>query len=253
MKTMIAIPCMDTVPTQFMERLLALYRPDGTMIITARSSLIYDARNILSKMAIDQGYDRIMWLDSDMVFPSDLLDRLSADMDTGKRYVSGMYFTRKNPIHPVIYRETGYRQEAGGTVPYCTPVDDKQYTTSLMESFDYTVSGKNNPDGVFKASSTEKENKYLFEVAATEKENKYLFEVKATGMGCCLMETSVIQEVFNHFGLPFTPMPGFGEDLSFCRRCEELGIQMWCDSSLQCGHIAQKVVGINEYKGGLVL
>ena len=227
MKTMIAIPCMDTVPTQFMERLLALYRPDGTMVITARSSLVYDARNILSKMAIDQGYDRIMWLDSDMVFPADLLDRLNADMDNGCRYVSGMYFTRKNPIHPVIYRETGYRQEAGGTVPYCTPVDDKQYTTSLMESFDYTVSGKNNPDGVF--------------------------EVAATGMGCCLMETSVIQEVFNHFGLPFTPMPGFGEDLSFCRRCEELGIQMWCDSSLQCGHIAQKVVGINEYKGGLVL
>ncbi len=228
MKTMIAIPCMDTVPTQFMERLLALYRPDNTMIITARSSLVYDARNILSKMAIDQGYDRILWLDSDMVFPSDLLDRLSADMDKGLRYVSGMYFTRKNPIHPVIYRETGYRQEEGGTVPYCTPVDDKQYTTSLMESFDYTVSGKNNPD-------------------------EYVFEVAATGMGCCLMETSVIQEVFNHFGLPFTPMPGFGEDLSFCRRCEELGIQMWCDSSLQCGHIAQKVVGINEYKSGLVL
>lgn len=240
MRTMIAVPCMDTVPTQFMERLLALYRPDGTMIITARSSLIYDARNILSKMAIDQHYDRILWLDSDMVFPSDLLDRLSADMDKGLRYVSGMYFTRKNPVHPVIYRETGYRQEEGGSVPYCTPVDYFQYENAINEKWDYTVSAEHDPDRIF-------------EVAATEKENKYLFEVKATGMGCCLMETSVIQEVFGRFGLPFTPMPGFGEDLSFCRRCEELGIQMWCDSSLQCGHIAQKVVGINEYKSGLVL
>lgn len=227
MKTMIAIPCMDTVPTQFMERLLALYRPDGTMIITARSSLIYDARNILSKMALDQHYDRILWLDSDMVFPADLLDRLSSDMDTGKRYVSGMYFTRKNPVHPVIYKETGYRKEEGGQIPYCTPVDYFQYENAINEKWDYTVSGDGNPDCVF--------------------------EVAATGMGCCLMETSVIQEVFDRFGLPFTPMPGFGEDLSFCRRCEELGIQMWCDSSVQCGHIAQKVVGINEYKSGLVL
>ena len=238
MKTMIAIPCMDTVPAQFMERLLALQRPEGTMIITARSSLIYDARNILSKMALDQGYDRILWLDSDMVFPSDLLDRLSADMDTGKRYVSGMYFTRKNPIHPVVYRETGYRQEEGGTVPYCTPVGQDQFKNAMLTGFVYTETVEHNLEGS------------MVHVYDPE---EYVFEVKATGMGCCLMETSVIQEVFNRFGLPFTPMPGFGEDLSFCRRCEELGIQMWCDSSLQCGHIAQKVVGIEEYKSGLVL
>ena len=224
-KTMIAIPCMDTVPAQFMERLLALQRPEGTMIITARSSLVYDSRNILSKMALDQGYDRILWLDSDMVFPADLLDRLSADMDKGLRYVSGMYFTRKNPVHPVIYRETGYRKEGEGYVPYCTPVDDEQYKDTLSSDWQYSISG----------------------------DKPSLFEVAATGMGCCLMETSVIQEVFNRFGLPFSPMIGFGEDLSFCRRCEELGIQMWCDSSLQCGHIAQKVVGIEEYKSGLVL
>ena len=227
MKIMVAIPCMDTVPTQFMERLLALYRPEGTMVITARSSLVYDSRNILSKMAIDGGYDRILWIDSDMVFPTDMLMRLSSDIDNGLRYVSGMYFTRKNPIHPVIYKETGYRQEEGGSVPYCTPVDYFQYENAINEKWDYTVAAEHDPDRIF--------------------------EVAATGMGCCMMETSVIQEVFDRFGLPFTPMPGFGEDLSFCRRCEELDIKMYCDSSIQCGHIAQKIVGIEEYKGGLVL
>ena len=241
MRTMIAIPCMDTVPTQFMERLLALYRPDNTMIITARSSLIYDARNILSKMALDQHYDRILWLDSDMVFPSDLLDRLSSDMNKGKRYVSAMYFTRKNPIHPVIYRETGYRQEEGGSVPYCTPVGQDQFKNAMLTGFIYTETVEHNLAESFMSC------------AHSQDPDEYVFEVAATGMGACLMETSVIQEVFQRFGLPFTPMPGFGEDLSFCRRCEELGIQMWCDSSLQCGHIAQKVVGIEEYKGGLIL
>lgn len=239
MKIMIAIPCMETVHTQFMERLLALEKPDGTMVITARSSLVYDARNVLSHMAIKDGYDRILWLDSDMLFGPDLLMRLSDSMDSGRRYVSGMYFTRKNPLHPVVYKETGLRKEENGSfTPYCTPVSQDMFKNAMLCGFVYTDTVAHNIQEPRNNSCDP---------------DDYLIEVAATGMGACLMEVSVIEEVFNNFGLPFTPEPGFGEDLSFCRRCAKLGIQMWCDTSLQLGHIAQKVVGIEEYKHGFTL
>ena len=36
---------------------------------------------------------------------------------------------------------------------------------------------------------------------------------------------------------------GFGEDMAFCIRAKELGYPLWCDSSIQAGHI-----GFTTYK-----
>lgn len=209
--TMIAIPCLDTVPTVFMERLLALHRPAGTYIVTARNSLVYDSRNMLAEMAVQEGYDRILWIDSDMVFDGNLMLRLSKDLNDGKRFVSALCFTRKNPILPCIYSETGYRQAADGD----------RYETFMTCMEDYP----------------------------TDK----LFKVKGCGLAACMMEVSVIKEVYNKFGTPFSPIPGFGEDLSFCRKCDELGIEMWCDSSIKVGHIAQTVVTEEDFIDGAIL
>ena len=30
---------------------------------------------------------------------------------------------------------------------------------------------------------------------------------------------------------------GFGEDLSFCGRVQQVGGEMWCDSSIKMGHV----------------
>ena len=103
LRTLIAIPAMETVPTRFLEGMLGLYRPEFTMVAIAKSSLVYDARNMLSQMAIEKGYDRVFWLDSDMVFDGHILEQLGADLDEGRRFVAGLAFTRKNPIKPTIY------------------------------------------------------------------------------------------------------------------------------------------------------
>ena len=125
MRTLIAVPCMDMVHTLFFSSVMNLHKPEGTEIAVSCSSLVYNARNMLAKRAIDEGFDRVLWLDSDMVFDADLLDRLSADMDKGLQYVCGLFFTRKNPLKPCIYRYLGNREnENGEEVPAADPYTD---------------------------------------------------------------------------------------------------------------------------------
>lgn len=108
MTTYFAFPCMETVSTAFFEKILNLQFPGDIKYGVSRSSLVYDARNALAKQAIAYGCDRIMWIDSDMIFEPDLALRLAEDMDEGRDFVSGLYFKRKNPIKPVIYKDIGY-------------------------------------------------------------------------------------------------------------------------------------------------
>ena len=111
MRTLVAIPCMDMVQTSFMKSLLRLMSVDETQISFRVSSLVYDSRNQLAGEAISQGYDRILFLDSDMVFQPDLLIRLTRDMDEGRDYVCGLFFRRKPPYNPVIYKNLEYERD----------------------------------------------------------------------------------------------------------------------------------------------
>lgn len=70
-----------------------------------------------------------------------------------------------------------------------------------------------------------------------------LFKVEAAGMGCMLMKTKVIKAVYDKFGGCFFPVNGVGgEDLSFIRRAKDVGAEVWCDSSVRCGHISRQIV-----------
>ncbi len=72
MRTLICIPCLDMVHTEFMRNLLSLRIIGEAQFAIAQSSLVYDSRNILSVQAICDGFDRTLWLDSDMTFDPDL-------------------------------------------------------------------------------------------------------------------------------------------------------------------------------------
>ena len=191
MKTLIAIPCMDMVHTDFTRSLVGM-RLDGEVQFTfAQASLIYDARNKLASIAIDNDFDRVLWLDSDMQFESDLFRALSADLDQGREAVSALYFSRKPPrIKPVIYR--GCTVDENG-MPHADSFED------------------------WPADS--------------------VFPVAACGFGAVMTTTALLRRVRDKFGLPFSPVLGFGEDLSFCLRVTELGETIWCDSRIRPGHV----------------
>lgn len=203
MKTLIGIPAMDFVSTSFMTCLTGLQPVGDTSLHVVQSSLIYDARNDIALRAVNEGYDRILWLDSDVTFPADLLERMSARMDEGYEFVSGLYFTRKEPIKPVIFQRVELTEKDGKGVP-------------VSDNF-------------------------------TDYPRNDVFRIAGCGFGCVMMTVDLVKRIFEAHGAAFSPLPGFGEDLSFCIRAHNVGAKMYCDSSIKLGHIGQSIITESVY------
>ena len=103
MKTMIAIPAMEQMYS-WTAQCLANLRHVGECKTEYIVRMQVDmARNVLAQRAIEGGYDRILWIDSDMTFEPDMMERLSDDLEAGWDMVTGLYFKRTFPLEPVIY------------------------------------------------------------------------------------------------------------------------------------------------------
>lgn len=201
MKTLIAIPCMDMLHTDFARSLVDVTRtaPPDTSVCFKKSSLIYDSRNLLSLTAIEGGYDRIMWFDSDMTFHPDTLRTLMQDMDEGGYdLVSGLYVKRTTPVRPVLYKRIEQPDTSAPDIKKC--FDD-----------------------------------YLDYPANT------IFPIAGCGFGCVLVTVDLIRRVWDKYGPAFSPYFWCGEDISFCYRAKQIGANMVCDSRVSCGHIGNVV------------
>ena len=65
-----------------------------------------------------------------------------------------------------------------------------------------------------------------------------VFEIAASGFGCVMMKTEIILKAAEYFNeSPFNPLPQMGEDYSCCWRLSQMGVKMYCDSSIKCGHV----------------
>lgn len=133
MRTLIAVPCMDMMHTQFVHSLLTLKITDEYEVRFGASSLIYDTRNQLLCYAIDNGFDRVLWLDSDMVFGPELLEYLEEDLDNGYGIVSGLYFKRKPPHSPVLFKKCELARLDGGLMDPVHEFYDDYPDDSLFE------------------------------------------------------------------------------------------------------------------------
>lgn len=102
MKTLIAVPCMDSVPAQFAQSLALIQKVDECAIAFQMGSLIYNSRNNLATMAVQKEVDYILWLDSDMIFPPDVLKKLLEDREKGD-IITGIYYRRVQPFKPVLF------------------------------------------------------------------------------------------------------------------------------------------------------
>lgn len=210
MKTMIAIPCMDTVQTEFAQSLVNM-RPVGEIRHAFEScSLIYKSRTDLGLLAIKEGADFVLWLDSDVIFPPDLMIDLMEDMK-GRDIVTGVYHMRRAPFKPVIWKRLrqGLTAEENENEDYCDYPKDQ------------------------------------------------IFEVEGCGFGAVMMRTSVLEAVRDRYHELFAPVPGYGEDLSFCVRARGCGFKIHCDPRIQIGHKAATIVTGESFEayrkaGGLI-
>ena len=110
MRLAICLPCRDIVQTGFaydLARLTAYwsarYVPQGGALhlFTSAGTLIADQRENLVKEALNVNADWILFLDTDMRFPKDVFDRLSAH---DKPIVAANYSTRGLPAKPVAFK-----------------------------------------------------------------------------------------------------------------------------------------------------
>lgn len=201
MKTLIAIPCMDTVQTEFVRSLVSMRYVGEVQFMFTECSLIYHARTSLCKMALEAGADYVLWLDSDVIFEPDLMERLMEDIQ-GRDMVTAVYHGRRPPFKPVIWKTI-----TTGLLPENMVVE--QYD-------DYPEDG--------------------------------LFEIAACGFGAVLMKIGVIADVAATFHQTFSPLPGLGEDLSFCVRARNCGLKIWCDPKLQIGHKGSTIINQNTFR-----
>ena len=104
-KILIAVPCMDMVSARFAQSLTTLKKVDDCIVSFIIGSLIYDSRNRLAEYAVRINADYILWLDSDMTFPPDVLERMMKVLDEHEEIdvLSGLYFRRAAPFTPVAF------------------------------------------------------------------------------------------------------------------------------------------------------
>ena len=128
--TLIAVPSHDMVHAEFTRSLMNLEKPAGTGFAEITNTLIYTSRNLIAQEALKAGFDRVFWVDSDMVFPDDTLIRLAADLDEGLDLVSALCFTRREPSVPCIQSDLTWEVKPDGWVNttadifYDYPVDE---------------------------------------------------------------------------------------------------------------------------------
>ena len=103
MKTLIAIPCMDTVQTDFCRSLVNMRYVGEVQFGFTECSLVYHARTELCRMAMEAEADYVLWLDSDVTFKPDLMEKLLEDIQ-GRDIVTGVCHMRRPPFRPVIWK-----------------------------------------------------------------------------------------------------------------------------------------------------
>ena len=200
MKTLIAVPCMDYLEANFVECLLDLKKVGETDVVLLKSSLVYDARNQAAAKAISEKYDYVLWIDSDMTFEPDMMEKMFASIGT-HNMLTALCFARRPPFKPCIYKHISVEQTGIASLP----------KTEVW--YDYP--------------------------------RDQIVEIEACGFACVLQKVDMLDAMVSTYGVPFFPIAGLGEDLSFCFRAKQLDIKMYADTSIKIGHIMRMSVDEN--------
>lgn len=181
-------------------------------LVTARSLYIQMNRNTAIKRAFDNpDWDYMLSLDPDMVFPETMIDRVRTYTDP---VVGGLYYRRQFPDF--------------GPIP------------GNMDQIE--VPGYNR--------LTEDELKPMLDKPG-------LYPCDVLGTGCLAIRRDVLENWPDELLPHFTTMSSkdgcdiVTEDVYFCWRLKQQGIQPMLDTQVQCGHIGPFTYGTKSYLSAL--
>lgn len=180
---------------------ISLAYEQGVRTDKNRNTILYHALND------PKGYDYILWLDADMVYPHDMLEKfLSADKDI----IGCLYFRRKYPHAPVgfVYNHKDNKSE----LPY-VPVDFRK----LPENDVIEVDGLGFGGMLVKTS--------VYNALGEEKWMNY----------------------DTNYHLPYQTVSQRSHDLVFCETCKQHGFKIHMHTGVRPGHITDKVVTSSDW------
>ena len=108
-KLAILVPCRDNMYSLFTSCLVEMVKTCtlagiDTHVIYDASTILLNQRENLAKQAVDIKADYMLWLDSDMMFPSTTAMRM---MSHDKNIVAANYMKRSVPLNSVAYETRG--------------------------------------------------------------------------------------------------------------------------------------------------
>ena len=136
MRVLLGMPCMRSIPFKTVVSLLRTAKKGAVEPFMVEGSLVYDSRDAIAKFAIENDFDYVLYVDSDMVFDSEDLNRLlahNADICTGlyvtrngentnvaySRVIKGRRFPARESKLIVDTRSSGYDRVAACGFGFC--------------------------------------------------------------------------------------------------------------------------------------
>lgn len=178
-----------------------------------RRTPIHLARQLVVDYALRENFDVLVQLDDDAVFPADLLPRLMA---SNKDLVCALAYQRKRPYATVAYELDADHLAIGKTMG------------NHIEGIEHTGLRKVDVSGLHVSALRLSLIKKMHAYRELGPDGKEKFPLG-------------IREYFGGFG-------SVGEDFAFCLNVKKVGGQVYVDTELISGHIAEPFVIDEAYK-----
>jgi hypothetical protein len=77
-----------------------------------------------------------------------------------------------------------------------------------------------------------------------------LRKVGGLGLGCALVRAEVYQRMSQHYRdiRWYELSHGVGEDVHFFERCRQIGVEIWLDPTVRCGHVRDQVLSGEDWE-----
>lgn len=80
-------------------------------------------------------------------------------------------------------------------------------------------------------------------------EGEYFIPVASAGAGCLMVRRWVFDKIREELNeSPFDIIHPFGEDHSFFMRLKKIGVQAYCDPSIECYHLGVRPIRLTDYQ-----
>lgn len=233
------MPAMDSVEiltfvTLF--RACKLYGMDKINIIPKWRTLIVEARNDLAERALLTKSEWFVYIDADCVFPcgsASLLSKHGLHLPEKKAARNAIERIMSHPADKLIVGAL-YKDRRGGTRAQCEGgFRSAEENARLLALFD--------PKGVSQGDGLEKQGWIGFGMVRI---HRSVFE----RMKEAAKPGGVLEEIRPPAGRESEPYGFFdtnrqarGEDVKFCRRAGQIGVDVWLDTGLILGHIGSRI------------